>query len=256
MTLNDYLSNPFGKGVNIAPSTIIRDNLTEQFRNLKNSIVLKYYLVNETNIVCHFKLPSRTKKNIFYDVVFEFNIKGLEDSNRSILGLDFKCFSNCPSFTYTYANAFEDKDMLCKWLKKKYEKIVFRKDPNIRNPNRMTGYERSIYICGKYLGQEGLQGRIHNIITYATRAKYHDIERQILDQDIIESRYKNSPYVDSIAREKEKNQKERESKHASSNGVNKSVSTIQKTKTISNTNKVKIQKPTGFLSRIRKIKKI
>lgn len=256
MTLNDYLSNPFGKGVNIAPSAVIRDSLTEQFRNLKASITLKYYLVNDSIVVCHFKLPSRTKKNVFYDVVFEFDVKGLGDSNCSILGLDFKCFSNCPSFTYTYANAFEDKDMLCKWLKKKYERVVFRKDPSTRNPNRMTGYERSIYICAKYLGQDGLQGRIHNIVNYATHAKYRDIERQILDQDVIEYRYKNSPYVDSIVREKEEKRKELEKKHPVSNGINKRASTVQSTRIISNMSKVKVQKPTGFLSRMRKVKKI
>lgn len=260
MTLRDYLANPFGKGSNVAPTNLIQDSLMEQFRNLRSSINVKYYKIREKSLVCHFKLPSRTKRGVTYDVVFEFSLAdNPPTSTRSILNLDFQCFSNCPSFTYTYANAFEEMDLLCKWLKKKYERVVFRKDPKLRNPNKIMGYERSIYICGKYLAQDmATQGRIKGVYDRAVDASYSEIARHILDQDEVEAQYKRAPKI-------ETNQDRRTntatsntktpntpSRYPRSNG---SVSTVKSTKSVSKIETSKKHKP-SFLSRIKRVKKI
>ena len=260
MTLQDYLANPFGKGTNIAPTSLIRDSLMEQFRSLRSGISVRYYKVKEKTLVCHFKLPSRTKKGVFYDVVFEFELAGNPvNSTRSVLNLDFQCFSNCPSFTYTYANAFEDMGLLCKWLKKKYERVVFRKDPKVRNPNKIMGYERSIYICGQYLSQDmATQGRIKNIYDRAANASYSDIAKNVLDQDVVEAKYKQAPKIE------DNRNTQRQTQSANSKvpnpapqypRSNKTVPTVKGTKSVSKVETSKKHRP-SFLSRIRKVKKI
>ena len=69
--------------------------------------------------------------------------------------LEFKCFSNCPSFIFTYANAFRQKGLLCHWLENKYRKEVKKNTANIKNQYGIIGLERSLYLACLYLKKAG-----------------------------------------------------------------------------------------------------
>ena len=62
-----------------------------------------------------------------------------------------KFFSNSPSFIFTYAYVFNQKSILVDKFKQKLPNQCLTQPPVIRNPIESLGYEKSIYIAGKYL---------------------------------------------------------------------------------------------------------
>ena len=154
MTIAEYLKNPYGKGSAFSSNTKQKDDLDEQFQKISDKIVSKIYRYRDF-VIYHVVIPSTKKDYINYDVVVEVETKALHEGAASLEDLDFKVFSNCPSFIFTYAHVFRQYNMICEWLLPKYNKEVRTKAPSIRNQYGIVGLERSVYLALKHLHVTG-----------------------------------------------------------------------------------------------------
>lgn len=150
MTIKEYLQNPYGKGSSFAPSQKQREELEKQLSEIKDKIISKIYKYRDY-IIFHVIIPSYKREEINYDVIVEVQLQNLHEGAANVEDLNFKIFSNCPSFIFTYANVFRENDMLCSWLLSKYNPEVRKKAPIQKNRYGVIGLERSIYLAFRYL---------------------------------------------------------------------------------------------------------
>ena len=154
MTINDYLQNPYGKGSSFSNITKQKEDLEAQYNQYSNKFACKIYQ-HQKNVIFHVIVPSVKKDFVTYDVVLEMNLGDKTAEAIDVNNLEFKCFSNCPSFIFTYANAFRQKGLLCHWLENKYRKEVKKNTANIKNQYGIIGLERSLYLACLYLKKAG-----------------------------------------------------------------------------------------------------
>ena len=154
MTINDYLQNPYGKGSSFSNITKQKEDLESQYSQYSNKFACKIYQ-HQKNVIFHVIVPSVKKDFVTYDVVLEMNLGDKTAEAIDVNNLEFKCFSNCPSFIFTYANAFRQKGLLCHWLENKYRKEVKKNTANIKNQYGIIGLERSLYLACLYLKKAG-----------------------------------------------------------------------------------------------------
>ncbi len=189
MNLIQYLSNPSGKGSAVLPTTSIKNDLDNQFNMLRDKMKMKIYTKGNI-LIYHIGIPSRKSDKVIYDVIIEYNLSKVDPAISTINTLEFNCFSNCPSFTYTYAYIFDKNKILCPWLRDKYSREVLRKAPDTRNEYRIIGFERSIYLALKYITMAG-RNKIQQAKFLSTSYRvYSDISRNVLTSDDIDRRYK------------------------------------------------------------------
>lgn len=244
MIIEDYIRNPYGKGISLMSSDI-RTSLDNIYESLKDGIELKWYKVSNQYMIAHVKVPSRSVKTLKYDVVIEFDLSTLEEGRNTINRAKAKVFSNCPSFTYTFAYTFNTKGELCEWARSKYDPEVLSREPKQRNPYLLTGYERSLYLSIKHI----LSGRnnIKLIDLIAVKINnFNYILSSIKSQTEIERLYKDG---------KEKQREDEKNKHTEKQspksiqhkaqyhrpGVTKTATTAKTTK---NTNKTPVTSKT------------
>jgi hypothetical protein len=255
MTLGEYLTNPYGTGVGVAPTSLIKDTVTSDLNKYYPHIPFTLYKTRDKHLIFHCKLPSRTKEAISYDVVIELDASNEEMAHKGIAKLPMRVFSNSPSFYYTYAKVFDEKELLCPWLKKKYERQITRKEPKQRNPSRIVGYERTVYTCIFYIHQK-MQGRSNLFIMQkASTIGYKELANQVRTQDEMEALYEKAPYTKAIREQKEKAAKEKAEKELLKKRAEKpkSSNVVAKTATTGKTSKTGKTKKTGFISKIKKI---
>lgn len=154
MTIGEYLKNPYGKGSSFASSNKQKDDLDKEFKDFSEKIHSKIYRYRDF-VIYHVIIPSTKKEFVNYDVVIEVETKNLHEGAATLEDLEFKVFSNCPSFIFTYANVFRSNGMICDWLLPKYNKEVRTKPPVQRNQYGIVGLERSIYLALKHLHSTG-----------------------------------------------------------------------------------------------------
>ena len=144
----------------------------EGYRTRYNALISKaritytpYYVMPGGRILIHFKIPSETVPNFFYDVLLE--LSGGQKS-KSFSECDVKFFSNCPSFVYTYAYTFYNfrdpstktklfvdefgqkipkNNLIVRPSEKKYDEIVLTSRPNTRNPYELPLLDKSLYYA-------------------------------------------------------------------------------------------------------------
>lgn len=155
MTIDQYLSNPYGKGAAFSAVGTQKDSLNKQFDSLKSHIHCTTYLYRNTAIF-HVLVPSQKDISKNYDVVIEIPFREDTQKEVNISDHDFKVFSNCPSFIFTYANIFYSRKMMCTWLVSRYESEVRKRLPSQSNPYGVIGFERSLFLAMKYLKSSGL----------------------------------------------------------------------------------------------------
>lgn len=152
--LKEFIDNPMGKGSNAIPNRqLIKDNLNRRYEELiKNKKIKLDIYRKKDEYYFHFKLPSESDRNNFYDVVLHFTMDKEDFSNDKNLNRYYvKFFSNCPSFVYTYAYAFNLYGLFVEELSSKYDKKVLNDDPVTRNPGEIISYEKSIYFACYHL---------------------------------------------------------------------------------------------------------
>lgn len=153
-TLKDFIDNPMGKGSNaIMQKHLIVQDLKLRMEKLATTKHIEriVYIENDDYYI-HFILPSESERNNTYDVVIKFSpSEPNQKADSTIDRYSVKFFSNCPSFTFTFAHAFNQHDMVITELKDKYEDIVFEKEPSTRNASMIMSYEKSITISALYV---------------------------------------------------------------------------------------------------------
>ena len=184
MTINDYLQNPYGKGSSFSNISKQKEDLEAQYSQYSNKFACKIYQ-HQKNVIFHVIVPSVKKDFVTYDVVLEMNLGDKTAEAIDVNNLEFKCFSNCPSFIFTYANAFRQKGLLCHWLENKYRKEVKKNTANIKNQYGIIGLERSLYLACLYLKKTG-RTRADIITTNSKKvSNYSTISNGIRTQDEI-----------------------------------------------------------------------
>ena len=155
MVLEEYMTNPMGKGSSMMMVYEIRKSLDTQYREIQSKIRIRWYLIKNKKLVALIKLPSRSLEKVSYDVIFEFDLDSIPAGSNSINRALFRVFSNCPSFTYTFAYVFNERQLLCDWAADKYSPQVLTHKPVVRNSYELISYERSIYLAAKYILSNG-----------------------------------------------------------------------------------------------------
>lgn len=164
MNYRQYLDNPSGKS-SAMNNRIIYNSLID---------MLNKYLANEKQIrlffskwkgkyYAHAQVQSRKLDRLFYDVVFEFtpNINSAKiDENY-----DMRIYTNSPSFNYTFAHVFIKRDLIIKSTVQKYDKMVRREIPEVKNPYMSVGYDRIVVFALVYI----LRKRGFDISKYVDR---------------------------------------------------------------------------------------
>lgn len=154
MKLEEYLKNPAGKGAIIPGRNLLISNYDYRFQVLlkEKSIDLKIYKDKEV-VYYHMLIPTESEqRENLYDVVIK--LKPVDQSSlldKSYRQYDVEFFSNCPSFTYTYAYVAKLNGYLIPELEDKYDDKIISIPPTSRNPGLIFGYEKSIYFACKYL---------------------------------------------------------------------------------------------------------
>lgn len=153
-TLQEFIDNPMGKGSTaIMQKHLIVQDLKLRMEKLATTKTIErnVYIENDDYYI-HFILPSESERNNTYDVVLKFSpSEPNQKADTTLNRYSVQFFSNCPSFTFTFAYAFNQHEMIIQELKDKYEDIVFEKEPTIRNASMIMSYEKSITIASLYV---------------------------------------------------------------------------------------------------------
>ena len=189
MTLYEYLNSPMGKGISLGLSEI-KNHLDKEYEELRYSMSMIVYWMKERYIVYVVQLPSRHAKGLKYQIVFQFDTHSIPEGVHDVKHLNFQCFSNSPSFVYTYAEVFKEKEMLLSWSKDKYDREILHNSPEVRNSQKLISYERSLYLAGKFITLSG-KSRIEFAKLGGTTIKNdYFFTNNIPEQSIIENKYK------------------------------------------------------------------
>ena len=263
MIYGDYLSNPYGALGNAALSAMFKQFTEQQLKDdYPRGITYDIFSIEKDHqVVVHAHLSSRTKQGVTYDVLFQIDLSSLEAGQKiGFAKLPIKVFSNSPSFYYTFAKVFEERGAFCTWLKSKYERKIMRKEPEVRNPTRIIGYERTVYTCLTDFLQTHRNINAIELYNRGKKTSYREIARGVQSQEDIERQYDKAPYLPAIAKKKEEAAKRREEQRAARqvtaprrpNTSNTSIKSSSKSKT---TSKTSTSKKSGLISRIKKIGK-
>lgn len=198
MKIIDYLSNPYGKGSAFINRKIIYANLMDKYNSLikKNKIFTTFIYKDGPNYYCHIRIPSESIENMTYDVIIF-----IKHSSSIIRYNEFKVFSNCPSFVFTYAYVFNKNKMLIDFLKNQFDDEVLSEDPTIRNPNKVLGFEKSIFYALNYLIDHF--NSTYVLDRFAKKFVMKDLVKKVRDDQLILLQYNRNKRIQEL-KEKQK----------------------------------------------------
>lgn len=164
MTLEEYIANPMGKN-NAVMSAIVRENQKNTYRAKFNQVLLrengsihyKCYYDEKPNVYWfHVKVPSEHVKHFYYDVVFKFFTNAENGTSNNLLKWNIQFYSNDPAFVYTYAYAFNDRDLFIKELTSRMSKTALTTPSKEKNPSEMIGYSKIVFFAYLVLENKSL----------------------------------------------------------------------------------------------------
>ena len=262
MTLIEYITNPMGKGNSVFPDRAIKLKFDEEYRALVNRFKISWYIASNNHFIALVQVPSHSLTDLVYTVVLDFDGNSISDAELTINHADMKVFSNCPSFSYTYAYVFYKKGYLCNWLSSKYDNQILMERPESRNANRIIYYERSLYLAIKYILDKGYN-RINRIKTLGNPTKsVKELTTQIASQKDKDEEYKRKEKLKSdIANKEKKQQAARDAlanapRHMSSQKTqNSGIYTTKSISHVSGTSKISYTSKTSKISKMSSISK-
>lgn len=155
MTFKEYIDNPAGKGNSVvANKSMYKEMYTSKFDKImvrENGIV--HYKVykeggNNDSYYIHIKIPSEVVSNFYYDVVIQLWTDTIKEKNSvNLNGYYAKFFSNDPSFTYTFAYAFNKNGMFVDILKPRMNSSAIKDAAKTKNPKSELMYVKSLYFA-------------------------------------------------------------------------------------------------------------
>lgn len=230
-TIDEYLDNPMGKGSGaIANRNLIKSDLDTRYTKLleKHKDFKHYHYHDNTNFYIHVKIPSESERNNEYDVVIQFTPSEKEVMNDINLNrYTIKVFSNCPSFTYTYAYVYNDYGLMIDFLKDKYKDIVLQDNPIIKNPGEVINFEKSVYFACKYIKSNKTFLNKVSLVPISKRLIIDQFKKTIKSTDKIELEIKKE---NNRLKEEKKKELEKTKSNKPKREVNKNTGII-KTKT-------------------------
>lgn len=186
MTMNQYLTNPAGKGSSIIPnSDEIKAKYKSELESVKDRVQMKWYRQMDL-LICHIQIPSSKNSSVIYDVVFEFPTS--KSTDGTILNSEVRMFSNCPSFLFTYAYAIYQHGMGISWLKDKIGSQYLKTPANQKNAYNIVSYEKSIYMGFLYI--KNFSTHIEKILATSFPFKSYAFKRDIKSSSEIMLLYK------------------------------------------------------------------
>ena len=153
MNIREYLDNPMGKGAIIPGKQAIINDYNTRFDKLieDKKFSIKIYK-DKDDYYFHIIQVTESERENDYDVVIKFYPKDKTNkAEDSIINYEVSFFSNCPSFTYTYAYAYNNAGLLIDILAKKYDEKILSMAPVVKNPSNMINFEKSLYFACKYI---------------------------------------------------------------------------------------------------------
>ena len=154
MNIKDFMKNPAGKGAVIPGRDMIIDRFNYRYGLLikKKPFDVTIYKVKD-DVLYHVIVTTEAEERWnTYDVVLKFVPTDMVAKNdTTVKNYELKVFSNCPSFTYTYAYVAKLNNMMVSELENKYDKKVLSYPPVSRNPSLTMSYEKSVYYACKFL---------------------------------------------------------------------------------------------------------
>lgn len=191
MTLEQYILNPMGKKnavLNATAREAIRGDYLKRYAQvmMREHSNIRYYLYQDSKnnkYIGHFKIPSETVNKFYYDVVLEFTAdENVEESGTNLFKYNCRFFSNDPSFVYTYANVFNNDDLLITQLKPKMSKMALKKKPEEKNPSNIVGYVKTIYFAYLFMKARNMNNTT-SFGSNASKLVYKDLLLNIEDAD-------------------------------------------------------------------------
>lgn len=153
--MKDFYTNPMGRGVSVIPNKqLIIDDFQRRFNVMEKSgkkfpIEVYYNSFNDTYFF-HIIVPSETVRRNTYDVVIEFVSGKVINVNKEISNLNnvpIKIFSNNPAFVFSYGYVMTNYGLSVKFLNKKFDKEVLKREPVTKNPSMTLLYDKSIMFA-------------------------------------------------------------------------------------------------------------
>lgn len=154
VTLKDFKNNPFGKGVTAFNNSSVKESLENRYNGLitngKKVEVAGVYL-HKGDYYIHLLIPSESERPNNYDVVVRLRKDGILNTSQFLSTSTVQFFSNCPSFTYSFAWVYKQHGLLIPDLIEKFDNIDFKKEPEVRNPYGVVNYDKSIFFACHFL---------------------------------------------------------------------------------------------------------
>lgn len=154
--IQEFMKSPFGAGFTAVNNEPLRVELKKRYVQLKkdkNPVKLSGVYKNRNTYYYHLIIPSESERTNNYDVVIALSpsnkLTGLNDSFTNRWAVTF--FSNCPSFTYTFAHVYRKANLLIEFFYDKYDDDIFRLKPESHNPVKLINYDKSIYFALLFL---------------------------------------------------------------------------------------------------------
>ena len=136
------LLNNLSTGQNAVPLKYLIQTLENEYNKLSNITILEYVDLKNNRSTIYYKSPSMRVRDLYYDVVFEFDTKENEDKIKTTT--KFKVYCNSPSFYFRYANLFRRNGSLL--FPQKYPSMM-ELDPETRNPDQVVTFDKYVYTC-------------------------------------------------------------------------------------------------------------
>jgi len=168
MTMDNFLTNPVGKGsAAVGARGIIIPNLEMRYHALMHNfgmkMIYKVYMTKTKDYIFRFSIPSEEYgKKLSYDVVLKFSPNKLHNKTSTLRSYYLQVFSNSLNFFYTYSYVYNQEEILIPELKHKLDNMFLNTPPDVRNPDKSFGFEKSVYFCLLYIKEHKLTSK-HNL---------------------------------------------------------------------------------------------
>ena len=185
ITYDDYIKNPMSKENAVFSH---REMYAGMYKDKLNKIMVrengevKYFLYTSSDkYYVYIKIPSEIVPEFYYDVVIEFSPNST--ISRSIKDYNVKCYSNDPSFVFTFAHAFIENGLFINELQPKMSKEAISNVAKEKNPSNQVGYVKSLYFAYLIMKDRGLFDKI-KFESEASPLNLRDLLSKIEDADI------------------------------------------------------------------------
>ena len=202
-TIKTYLTNPVGVGASTLPMRAkILDALKTDYYNIrqKKEFRSRAFKVLDS-IIISVEVPSSSVDNVYYDVAIEFK-DGANTNNLS--NCLIAVYSNSPSFVYTYAYVFNQRDLLIDALKVNLGNEPLNTPPNTRNPDTTINYEKSIVFAIFYIQDNDYLNK-NNILSSIKIISKSTIKNEIRSFEQAQANYHREKANQKLLKENKKN---------------------------------------------------